>query len=108
MAMTVLNASGLAAIGRKNAPLRKALDNWLRTARGADWSSLADVRATFPAADGVTIRVSAGIQIVTTVFNIKGNAYRLITVIDFSRAVIRVVDVLTHAEYDKNLWKDRL
>ena len=106
--MTVLNVAELVRSGRKNAPLRKALDNWLQTAQGASWNSLTDVRATYPAADGVTIGIAAGIQIVATVSNIMGNAYRLITVIDFSRAVIRVVDVLTHAEYDKNLWKERL
>lgn len=106
--MTVLNASGLAAAGRKNVPLRNALQQWLQAAQAASWRSLADVRATYPTADGVTLSLHGGIQIVVTVFNIKGNAYRLITVIDFSRAIIRVVDVLTHAEYDKNYWKARL
>jgi mRNA interferase HigB len=108
MAMTVLNASELAKAGRKNAPLRRALDQWLQTAQAASWDSLQDIRETFPMTDGVTVKVAGGIQIVATIFNIKGNSYRLIAVVDFGRAIIRVVEVLTHAEYSKGRWKDRL
>jgi mRNA interferase HigB len=46
--------------------------------------------------------------VVVTIFNIKGNQYRLITVIQYASAICRVVDVLTHAEYSTNRWKDRL
>jgi mRNA interferase HigB len=44
---------------------------------------------------------------VVTVFNVKGNTYRLLTSIDYDAAIVEVLDVLTHAEYDKALWKDR-
>jgi mRNA interferase HigB len=108
MAMTVLNAPELAKAGRKNVPLRKALDQWLQIAEAATWNSLQDIRKTLPLTDGVTVKVASGIQIVATVFNIKGNSYRLIAVIDFGRATIRVVEVMTHAEYSKGRWKDRL
>jgi mRNA interferase HigB len=39
-------------------------------------------------------------------FNIKGNDYRLITRISYTRQRVYVRDVLTHAEYDKGKWKD--
>ena len=42
-----------------------------------------------------------------TIFNVKGNEYRLLTSIDFEIGTVEAIDVLTHAEYDKNLWKDR-
>ncbi|MEX0777840.1 MAG: type II toxin-antitoxin system HigB family toxin [Phycisphaeraceae bacterium] len=45
---------------------------------------------------------------VVTAFNIKGNEYRLIAVVRYARAVCRVVEVLTHAEYSTGRWKDRL
>ncbi len=41
-----------------------------------------------------------------TVFNIKGNRYRLIVDIVYSEATIFVKYVLTHAEYDKDKWKN--
>ncbi len=42
-----------------------------------------------------------------TVFNIKGNAYRLITAIHYDRGRIYIRELLTHAEYDKGDWKQR-
>ena len=106
--MMVLNAAELMKAGHKNAPLRKALDQWLQTTEAAAWENINDVRATFSAADGVVIGLRGGIQIVATVFNVKGNQYRLITVIDYERAVVRVVEVLAHAQYSKDQWKGRL
>ena len=41
-----------------------------------------------------------------TVFNIKGNKYRLISSINYEKQIIYVKYVLTHAEYDKDRWKD--
>ena len=40
-----------------------------------------------------------------TVFNIKGNKYRLIASINYIRQIIYIKYILTHAEYDKNNWK---
>jgi mRNA-degrading endonuclease HigB of HigAB toxin-antitoxin module len=40
-----------------------------------------------------------------TVFNIKGNRYRLITKINYKSHVIFIKSVCTHAEYDKEQWK---
>jgi mRNA interferase HigB len=41
-----------------------------------------------------------------TVFNIKGNAYRLIVGIDYEIGTIYFKYFLTHAEYDKEKWKN--
>ena len=40
-----------------------------------------------------------------TVFNIKGNKYRLITKINYKSQVVFIKRVLTQAEYDKEQWK---
>ena len=40
-----------------------------------------------------------------TVFNISGNKYRLISLISYAAATVRVQTVLTHAEYDKGKWR---
>ena len=77
---------------------------WLRIAGTADWVSFADVRRTYPHADGV--RVASGN--VVTVFNIKGNKYRLIVSIKYQWRMIYVLRFLTHAEYSKEKWKDEL
>jgi mRNA interferase HigB len=72
------------------------LDVWYRIAKAATWESREDVRQQFPSADGV---------VKYTVFNIKGNSYRLISVINYRTKRLFIRDVLTHAEYDKEGWK---
>ncbi len=41
-----------------------------------------------------------------TVFDVSGNKIRAITKIAFGAKVVLVTHVLTHAEYDKDKWKD--
>jgi mRNA interferase HigB len=60
------------------------------------WQDLADVRKTFATADAVER---------WTVFNIKGNKYRLITEINYRFRRVYIRRVLTHAEDDREKWK---
>jgi mRNA interferase HigB len=73
------------------------LDVWYRIASKARWSSLMEVRQVFPSADAVDR---------FTVFNIKGNAFRLITEINYHTGKVFLRHVLTHAEYSKEGWKE--
>jgi mRNA interferase HigB len=75
---------------------RDQLDSCFRIASKADWKSLIDVRATYPNADMVGA---------CTVFNIKGNDYRLIVKLEFEKGLIFIKGVYTHAEYNKDRWK---
>ncbi len=43
-----------------------------------------------------------------TVFNIRGNRYRLIAAIHYNTQRVYVLRLLTHAQYSKDLWKDGL
>jgi mRNA interferase HigB len=81
---------------KKHADLGQALDAWYRIAKRAAWKNLMDVRRAFPTADAVES---------LTVFNIKGNAYRLITEINYQTGRIFLRYVLTHAEYSKGGWR---
>ena len=76
--------------------LAAPLDAWFRIAKQARWRNLADVRRTLPTADSVGR---------FTVFNIKGNHFRLVTEINYLAGRIVLRHVLTHAEYDKGAWK---
>jgi mRNA interferase HigB len=40
-----------------------------------------------------------------TVFDISGNKYRLIAVVDYGLQSVAVESVLTHAEYGKGRWR---
>jgi len=94
--MHVISRKRLLEAAEKHSGLGEALDIWYRIAKKAEWKNLMDVRRVFPTADAV-----AGY----TVFNIKGNAYRLVTEINYRTGRIFLRAVLTHAEYSKGAWK---
>ena len=75
---------------------KPALDSWYKIAKLATWENLAETKADFPAADLVGRR---------TVFNEKGNTYRLIARINYKIQKVFVLYILIHSEYDKGNWK---
>ena len=40
-----------------------------------------------------------------TVFNIKGNDYRLTAYVNYQFGEVLIKEILTHKEYDKGKWK---
>lgn len=95
--MHVISRKKLLEAAERHGELGVPLDAWYRIAKKADWKNLMDVRREFPTADAVGK---------FTVFNIKGNAYRLITEINYQTGRIFLRHVLTHAEYSKEGWKE--
>lgn len=79
-----------------HADAEEALRAWYKAAARARWSNLSEVRKEFPHADPVGR---------FTVFNVKGNRYRLIAEINYRGQVLFVRHVLTHEEYDRGRWK---
>ena len=71
---------------------KKVIECWIEVIENSDWNDITKVRETYPSADYVNGK---------TVFNIKGNSYRLITIIDYSLKLVVYVTFLTHADYDK-------
>jgi len=69
------------------------LQTWYKTVKNAKWTCFADVKRDFNSVDSV------GNQ--RYVFNIKGNQYRLVVVIQFAHQYVYVRFVGTHTEYDK-------
>jgi mRNA interferase HigB len=92
----IISRKRLKEAAREHADLESPLDTWFRIAKRAEWRSLAEVRKTYPTADAVGRH---------TVFNIKGNNYRLIVEINYRTQRIFVGHVLTHEEYDEERWK---
>ena len=69
-----------------------------------DWANIPQLRRVFPSADAVTVRSGRSV----TVFNICGNDFRLITAIHYNTHIVYTMLFLTHAEYDKEAWKETL
>ena len=81
---------------------REPLREWFKTALAAHWRNLGDVRRLYRHADGIQTGSSGTL----TVFNIGGNKYRLIARIRYDWQLINIRGVLTHAEYDRDTWKE--
>lgn len=94
--MHVISRKKLFEASATHGGVEGALDIWYRIARRAEWTSIDDVRKQFP---------SAGPVETFTVFNIKGNTFRLIAEINYSTGRLYIRHVLTHAVYDKEGWK---
>lgn len=94
--MHVISRKKLLDASLEHGDLFAPLDVWYRIAKKAEWQSLEDVRNVYPSADGVGKY---------TVFNIKGNAFRLIAEINYRTGRLYIRHVLTHAEYDRGGWK---
>ena len=102
--MRIIGESSLKAWARRYPDAATWLKNWARVVQGAEWENLSEVRTSYPHADGVKVKSGRD----ATVFNVAGNKYRLITAIHYNRGVIFTMMFLTHAEYSKDSWKDRL
>jgi mRNA interferase HigB len=77
-----------------NAAAEVSLRAWYRTVKHADWENFADVKATYGTADQVK-------KSRKVVFDIGGNKFRLIAVIDYARHKVFVRAVMDHKEYDR-------
>jgi mRNA interferase HigB len=71
------------------APLR----SWYALASRADWATPADIKAAYGNAS-----FTANNRVV---FNIKGNAYRLVVAVRYDRGLMYVRFIGTHREYDR-------
>ena len=94
--MHVISRKALREAEDRHPDLEGPLGTWFKIAEKAEWKNIADVRRTYRHADPVGPY---------TVFNIKGNSYRLVVKIEYAFGLIFIKHVLTHAEYDKGDWK---
>ena len=73
--------------------VQSALESWFHEVQSAQWKMPTDV-----------IRAYANASIVggdRVVFNIKGNAYRLVVAVDYRREIVFIKWLGSHAAYDK-------
>lgn len=79
--------------GHQDRPaVKTALDAWFAEARKAEWKKSTDIK-----------KLHATASIITSdrvVFNIKGNAYRLIVSVDFEKGIVWIKWVGSHTDYD--------
>lgn len=95
--MRVISKSKLREFWKKYPEAETPLMEWYRVTSKAVWNNFANVRSTFRHAD---------VYCDCTIFDIKGNDFRLIAILLYPVQRVYVRDVLTHEEYDKGKWKN--
>ena len=81
-----------------------SLLHWEKTVLAAMWGNPADLKQTFNDVDAV--KVASGNTVY--VFNIEGNAHRLVAAIHFNTGMVFVLRLMTHKEYDQASWRAEL
>ena len=89
--MNVISRRHIRDFSSRHREAEASLSAWYRIAKKANWQTLADLKQVYPSADLVGRY---------TVFNIKGNKYRLIARIVYRTQTLFIVAVMTHEEYD--------
>lgn len=78
---------------KRHAAARKAIAAWVAEVEQARWRTSHEVKERFPSADPIGAN--------RMVFDLTGNGYRLVVVIQYVAGVVSVRFVGTHAEYDR-------
>ena len=94
--MHIISKKRLVLAANKHPDAAASHMRWYRVAKKAIWNDIHETRADFPHADPVGK---------FTVFNIKKNDFRLITVIHYNRRKVYIRAVLTHSDCDGDKWK---
>jgi mRNA interferase HigB len=95
--MHLISAGKLKEASALYPDVEEVIKNFCKKFERAEWQNLIDVQNDYQSAEAVGN---------FTIFNIKGNKYRLIIDIDYEEQVAYFKYFLTHAEYDKEQWKN--
>jgi len=94
--MHIITRRRLAEFWARHPDSEKPLRIWYGVCKKSQFRNFADLKRAFRTVDKVGKY---------TVFNIGGNKWRLVAVIHHMTGKIYVRAVLTHEEYDRDLWK---
>lgn len=91
--MRVISKRTLVEYYTKHADAKIALEVWYKKVKQLEWNNFSDLRRAFGSADNVGNK--------RVVFNIKGNDYRLVAIVQYDLKRVFVRFIGTHSEYDR-------
>ena len=91
--MRIISRKRLREFWEKHTDAQQALQAWYADVKQADWQTPADIKNVYRNASIVTNN--------RVIFNIKGNKYRLVVVVQYQYGIVYIRFVGTHQEYDK-------
>lgn len=90
--MRIIALRTLREFWQSHADAEQPLRVWYDKAKGANWTSPADVKTAY--------RNASILANNRAVFNIKGNTYRLVVALDYQYGVVYIRFIGTHRAYD--------
>lgn len=91
--MRVISKSAIVDFCTLHADSKIASGDWYQKVKTANWNNFSDIKADFNSVDAVGND--------RFVFNIRGNHYRIVSMILFIPKRVYICFIGTHAEYDK-------
>jgi mRNA interferase HigB len=102
--MEITSRKFLNAAAAQHPRAAAALAAWVNTVAHAHWKNPVELKQSFTDIDPVKVKSGNTVY----VCNIRGNEFRLIMAVHFNRDRVYVLRFLTHAEYDRQNWKQEL
>ncbi len=94
--MRILGTDNILAFVAAYPDSSSSLKSWKQTMQENNFKHFPNLKQSFGSADYVKPY---------TVFNIAGNKYRLISLIEYSISTVAVQKIMKHSEYDKSKWR---
>lgn len=91
--MRVVGVETLHGFSQQHREVEDQAKAWLAEASEATWQTSQDIKLRYASASFLS-----GNRVI---FNLKGNKYRLLTMVTFKSQVVLILKMGTHAEYDK-------
>ena len=101
--MDIIGVSVLEDFWERYRQAKNPLIHWRNIVKEAEWGKWYDVKQTFNSADLVHVENERYV-----IFNVSGNKYRLVTVVDYMGRLVVIEIMLTHGDYTKGRWKNKL
>jgi mRNA interferase HigB len=91
--MRIISRRRLVEFWESHPDAEQPLRAWYLEAKKANWNTPAEIKAVYR-----SVSILANNRVV---FNIKGNTYRLVVIVEYSQGKMFIRFVGTHAEYDQ-------
>jgi mRNA interferase HigB len=91
--MRIISRKKLKEFWERHSDARASLEAWFADVKQADWKTPNDIKTIYR-----NVSLVANNRVI---FNIKGNKYRLVVVVQYTYKLVYIRFVGTHEEYDK-------
>jgi mRNA interferase HigB len=91
--MRIIAKKTLREFWEQHADVEQALKAWYHDVKQAEWHSPNDIRRAYATASIISHN--------RVVFNVRGNAYRIIVAVNYDYGIVYIRFVGTHRQYDQ-------